>query len=108
MFGRLAKRGSFSRRSPLTLAGAIDRKAVGRLTVAIRDVIAEAIAAGGSSLRDYVRANGELGYFQHAFAVYGREGEPCSRQRCAGVVERVVQSGRSTFHCPRCQPAKAG
>ena len=97
-----------ARLSPLTLAGAIDRKAVGRLAKAIRDVIAEAIDAGGSSLRDYVRANGELGYFQHAFAVYGRDGAPCPRPRCGGTVERVVQSGRSTFHCPRCQPAAAG
>lgn len=97
-----------ARLSPLTLAGAIDRKAVKRLAEAIRGVIAEAIAAGGSSLRDYVRANGELGYFQHAFAVYGREGEACPRPRCAGTVERIVQSGRSTFFCPRCQRSAAG
>ncbi|MCB2133829.1 MAG: DNA-formamidopyrimidine glycosylase, partial [Rhodobacteraceae bacterium] len=69
----------------------------------IRDVLAEAIEAGGSSLRDYRQADGELGYFQHAFRVYGREGEPCQRQGCTGTVARVVQSGRSTFYCPRCQ-----
>ena len=61
----------------------------------------EAIAAGGSSLRDYRRADGELGYFQHSFAVYGREGAPCPR--CGGPVARLVQSGRSSFFCPACQ-----
>ena len=73
------------------------------LAEAIRAVLGEAIEAGGSSLRDHRQANGELGYFQHAFAVYDREGEPCPRPACDGVVERVVQSGRSTFFCPRCQ-----
>lgn len=73
------------------------------LAEAIRAVLGEAIEAGGSSLRDHRQANGELGYFQHAFAVYDREGEPCPRPSCDGVVERVVQSGRSTFFCPRCQ-----
>ncbi len=75
------------------------------LAQAIRAVLGEAIEAGGSSLRDHRQANGELGYFQHAFAVYDREGEPCPRPSCDGVVERVVQSGRSTFFCPRCQRA---
>jgi formamidopyrimidine-DNA glycosylase len=73
------------------------------LTEAIRAVIADAIAAGGSSLRDYVQADGELGYFQHAFAAYDREGEPCRHEGCAGTIRRIVQSGRSTFYCPRCQ-----
>lgn len=69
----------------------------------IRDVLSEAIAAGGSSLRDYRQADGELGYFQHAFAVYGREGEPCLTPHCGAQIMRIVQSGRSSFYCPRCQ-----
>lgn len=74
-----------------------------RLAEAIRAVIADAIRAGGSSLRDYVRADGSLGYFQHAFNVYDREGEACARPECGGTVRRIVQSGRSTFYCPTCQ-----
>lgn len=74
-----------------------------RLADAIRDVLQEAIAAGGSSLRDHIRTDGELGDFQHAFAVYDREGSPCPRPRCRGVIRRKVQSGRSTFYCPVCQ-----
>ena len=58
--------------------------------------------AGGSSISDYAGADGALGYFQHSFRVYGREGEPCP-DGCGGVVERIVQGGRSTFYCPRCQ-----
>lgn len=74
-----------------------------RLAEAIRAVIAEAIQAGGSSLRDHMRTDGTLGYFQHTFAVYDREGEPCLKPACGGVVRRIVQSGRSTFYCPSCQ-----
>ena len=74
-----------------------------RLADAIREVLVEAVAAGGSSLRDHRQTNGELGYFQHSFRVYDREGEPCPRLSCDGVIERSVQSGRSTFHCRRCQ-----
>jgi formamidopyrimidine-DNA glycosylase len=74
-----------------------------RLAVAIREVIADAIAAGGSTLRDYVKADGSLGYFQHAFRVYGREDAPCPTPGCRGIVRRIVQSGRSTFFCPVCQ-----
>ncbi len=73
------------------------------LASAVRAVIADAIAAGGSSLRDYVHADGTLGYFQHSFAVYGREGEPCARADCPATIARIVQSGRSTFYCPACQ-----
>ena len=73
------------------------------LATAIREVLDEAIAAGGSSLRDHRQTDGELGYFQHSFAVYDREGEACARPSCSGVVTRLVQSGRSTFHCPVCQ-----
>lgn len=74
-----------------------------RLVPAIVGVLTDAIAAGGSSLRDYRQASGELGYFQHTFAVYGREGEPCARPGCTGTVRRITQAGRSTFYCPRCQ-----
>lgn len=74
-----------------------------RLVAAIRDVLSEAIAAGGSTLRDYRHADGSLGYFQHTFGVYGREGEACARPGCAGRVRRIVQAGRSTFWCTTCQ-----
>jgi formamidopyrimidine-DNA glycosylase len=73
------------------------------LAQAIRQVIADAIAAGGSSLRDYVHADGSLGYFQHRFNVYDREGAPCRRDGCNGTIQRIVQSGRSTFYCSACQ-----
>ena len=73
------------------------------LVPVIRQVLAEAIEAGGSSLRDYRQADGELGYFQHAFQVYGREGEPCLTPGCQSHIARIVQSGRSSFYCPTCQ-----
>ena len=73
------------------------------LTQSIRDVIVDAIQAGGSSLRDYRQADGDLGYFQHSFRVYGREGVGCVTPGCTGVVQRLVQSGRSSFFCPICQ-----
>lgn len=73
------------------------------LTGHIRETIHDAIAAGGSSLRDYRQADGSLGYFQHRFAVYDREGEPCHRTACGGIVRRILQAGRSTFYCPACQ-----
>ncbi|MEM1044807.1 MAG: bifunctional DNA-formamidopyrimidine glycosylase/DNA-(apurinic or apyrimidinic site) lyase [Pseudomonadota bacterium] len=69
----------------------------------VRAVLDDAIKAGGSSLRDYVHADGSLGYFQHAFSVYDQEGAPCPRLTCNGVIRRIVQSGRSTFYCPVCQ-----
>jgi formamidopyrimidine-DNA glycosylase len=74
-----------------------------RLAEAVVSVLSDAIAAGGSSLRDHIRATGELGEFQHAFAVYGRDGEPCPRRGCRGIVRRRVQAGRSTFYCRVCQ-----
>ena len=74
-----------------------------RLVPAIRDCLAAAIEAGGSTLRDYRAADGALGYFQHSFSVYGRDGEPCTRAGCGGTVHRIVQGGRSTFYCRRCQ-----
>jgi len=76
----------------------------------IREVLAEAVEAGGSTLRDHAQVDGSLGYFQHSFRVYDREGEPCMTPGCAGTVARLVQSGRSTFYCPECQqhsPSKA-
>jgi len=94
--------------SPRRAAGSLVRAAgrptdrLQRLVEAVRAVIADAVVAGGSSLRDYVQANGELGLFQHRFAVYDREGEPCPRND-GGKIRRVVQSGRSTFYCPVCQ-----
>ncbi|MEM0937535.1 MAG: bifunctional DNA-formamidopyrimidine glycosylase/DNA-(apurinic or apyrimidinic site) lyase [Pseudomonadota bacterium] len=89
--------------SPLRKAGRLSAARVARLVPAIRDVLTEAIEAGGSSLRDYRQADGELGYFQHNFRVYGREGAPCVTQGCTGTVRRVVQSGRSSFYCAVCQ-----
>jgi formamidopyrimidine-DNA glycosylase len=93
--------------SPRRVAGTVASRKVGeraeRLATSIRSVIADAIAAGGSSLRDYVHADGSLGYFQHSFSVYDREGEPCRKPRCGGTIARIVQSGRSTFYCPVCQ-----
>ncbi len=92
-----------ARISPKRRAGAISPERVGALVVAIRAVLTDAIAAGGSSLRDYRQADGELGYFQHSFDVYGREGDSCRTPGCARPVRRIVQSGRSTFYCARCQ-----
>ena len=89
--------------SPRRKAGQIAAARVAALVPIIRAVLGEAIEAGGSSLKDYRRADGELGYFQHSFDVYGREGEPCRRPGCDGTVGRLVQSGRSSFHCPKCQ-----
>ena len=74
-----------------------------RLVDAVKVILREAIAAGGSTLRDHRQTDGSLGYFQHAFQVYGRQGEACGKDGCAGVVRRIVQSGRSTFYCGRCQ-----
>ncbi|MGY9044350.1 MAG: zinc finger domain-containing protein, partial [Rhodobacterales bacterium] len=67
------------------------------------DVLLEAIDAGGSSLKDHRQTNGELGYFQHSFAVYGREGKECNSLNCSELVKRVVQAGRSSFYCSKCQ-----
>ena len=74
-----------------------------RLVPEVKAVLKDAIEAGGSTLRDYHAPEGDLGYFQHAFAVYGREGLECARPGCGGTIRRIVQGGRSTFFCPRCQ-----
>ena len=95
--------------SPLRLAGTLATKSgkptskTGALVAAVKAVLEDAIKAGGSSLRDYKRADGRLGRFQHRFKVYGREGKPCSKKGCGGTVRRIVQGGRSTFYCPTCQ-----
>lgn len=95
--------------SPLRSAGSVTTQGgagfdvADRLASHIREVIADAIKAGGSSLRDYRQADGELGYFQHLLSVYGRENEPCRREGCNGTISRIVQSGRSTFWCESCQ-----
>lgn len=88
---------------PRRMAGSISTKRIETLAAAIRETLTEAIAAGGSSLRDYRQADGELGYFQHMFRVYGREDAPCPREGCRGRILRIMQSGRSSFYCSRCQ-----
>jgi formamidopyrimidine-DNA glycosylase len=92
-----------ARISPLHLAGDLAEAQVHGLVPIIREVLAEAIEAGGSSLRDFRQANGELGYFSKHFQVYDREGEPCETPGCTGTITRTVQSGRSSFWCPSCQ-----
>jgi formamidopyrimidine-DNA glycosylase len=96
-----------ARISPRRRAGALGPARVARLAAAIKDVLAEAIAAGGSTLRDHRQPTGALGYFQHRFAAYGREGAACAACDCdvrtTGGVRRIVQGGRSTFYCPRKQ-----
>ncbi len=88
--------------SPKKLAGAIAREKLAPLVAAIKKVLKDAIAAGGSTLRDHAQATGDPGNFQHYFLVYGREGLPC-KLGCKGTVKRIVQAGRSTFYCPKCQ-----
>ena len=88
--------------SPKRLAGSIKKERIPPLIAAIKKVLTDAIAAGGSTLRDHAQATGDPGGFQHHFLVYDREGKPC-KLGCPGTVKRVVQSGRSTFYCPRCQ-----
>jgi formamidopyrimidine-DNA glycosylase len=89
--------------SPQHLAGDLSAKRSASLVPIIRDVLAEAIEAGGSSLRDHRQTSGELGYFQHTFRVYDREGQACTTPACTGTIARIVQSGRSSFYCPHCQ-----
>jgi len=89
--------------SPKCLAGRLSKLRIRLLVPVIRQVLQDAIDAGGSSLRDYRQAHGELGYFQHRFDVYDREGKPCQTSSCTGTIKRFAQSGRSTFYCPQCQ-----
>jgi formamidopyrimidine-DNA glycosylase len=92
-----------ARISPFKAAGEIALPRLTKLVADIRDVLSEAVAAGGSSLKDFAQTNGALGYFQHRFRVYDREGRPCPNAGCDGVIDRQVQGGRSTFFCPVCQ-----
>ncbi len=92
-----------ARISPFKPSGLIAGKRLGPLTTAIKAVLAEAVEVGGSTLKDFAAADGALGYFQHRFRVYDREGEPCPTPACKGVIARQVQAGRSTFFCPVCQ-----
>jgi formamidopyrimidine-DNA glycosylase len=89
--------------SPKRLAHRVDAKRCVTLVPEIRAVLQEAIDAGGSTLRDFRQAGGDLGYFQHSFRVYDREGEACPTRGCGGTIKRIVQSGRSTFYCAKCQ-----
>jgi formamidopyrimidine-DNA glycosylase len=88
--------------SPKRMAGSLKREGIALLVVAIKKVLKDAIAAGGSTLRDHAQATGDPGNFQHHFLVYGRQGLSC-KNKCPGTVKRIVQSGRSTFYCPKCQ-----
>ncbi|GLQ35669.1 formamidopyrimidine-DNA glycosylase [Amylibacter marinus] len=88
---------------PTTRCTDITQAQASALVPIIRTVLSEAIEAGGSSLRDHRQTNGDLGYFQHSFAVYGREGEKCRTENCADSILRLVQAGRSSFFCPNCQ-----
>ena len=88
---------------PARKAAKLSRTRVASLVPIIRQVLAEAIEAGGSSLKDFRQADGELGYFQHSFDVYGREAEPCKTPDCTATIKRIVQSGRSSFYCSQCQ-----
>jgi len=92
-----------ARISPRRQAGNLSSAQVAKLVPTIRNVLQDAIDAGGSSLRDFRQTDGDLGYFQHAFQAYDRAGERCQTADCKGIIKRIVQSGRSTFYCPRCQ-----
>jgi formamidopyrimidine-DNA glycosylase len=92
-----------ARISPLVAAGKVSKPRLETLAAVVRDVLGEAILAGGSTLKDFANADGGQGYFQHRFDVYGREGQPCLADGCTGVIRRTVQAGRSTFWCPVCQ-----
>ena len=92
-----------ARISPLIAAGKVSKPRLETLAAVVRDVLNDAIVAGGSTLKDFANVEGGQGYFQHRFDVYGREGQPCNADDCTGVVKRIVQGGRSTFFCPSCQ-----
>jgi formamidopyrimidine-DNA glycosylase len=89
--------------SPQKNTNKLKMKEIERLVKFTRSVLIEAIEAGGSSLKDHRQTTGELGYFQHNFSVYGREGEKCVNDNCQTIIKRVIQSGRSTFYCSKCQ-----
>ncbi len=89
--------------APTRRAGDLGQTQIAALVPIIKDVLIRAIDAGGSSLKDFRQADGELGYFQHSFDVYGREGAPCRSPGCGAEIARITQSGRSSFYCPHCQ-----
>ena len=89
--------------SPITKASELSKLRIGKIVPIIREVLEEAILAGGSSLKDYRQTGGELGYFQHNFQVYDQENQLCSSVGCTGVIVRIIQAGRSSYYCPRCQ-----
>ncbi|WP_380055210.1 bifunctional DNA-formamidopyrimidine glycosylase/DNA-(apurinic or apyrimidinic site) lyase [Falsihalocynthiibacter sp. SS001] len=88
---------------PETRSDFLSKDRIERLVPAVREVLSEAIESGGSTLKDHRQADGDLGYFQHSFRVYGREGLPCLTEGCTGTIQRIVQSGRSSFYCAQCQ-----
>ena len=90
--------------NPNTIASTIPHKTIKILTKHIKEIITEAIKAGGSTLKDYKNAEGAMGYFQHNFDVYGRNGENCNK--CKSEIDKIIQGGRSTFYCPKCQEDK--
>ena len=89
--------------SPRRKAKNISESKTDSLVIAIRVVLQDAINAGGSTLKDHLQTSGEMGYFQHQFRVYSREGEECMKKSCSGTIKRIIQSGRSTFFCGKCQ-----
>ena len=89
--------------SPRRKAKNISENKIDSLVIAIRVVLQDAINAGGSTLKDHLQTTGEMGYFQHQFRVYSREGEECMKKSCSGIIKRIIQSGRSTFFCGKCQ-----
>jgi formamidopyrimidine-DNA glycosylase len=94
---------NIARISPFKPGGGVSLPRLKLLAQAVRQVLTQAIAAGGSTLRDFAQADGALGYFQHSFRTYDREGRPCCNSGCRGIIGRKVQAGRSTFYCPVCQ-----
>jgi len=88
---------------PTRKAGSISLARIETLAAMVRAVLQDALKSGGSSLKDFVQVDGELGYFQHHFDVYGRDREACRTRTCPGMIRRIVQNARSTFYCPRCQ-----
>ena len=89
--------------SPLREAGSLTKARYEKLADAAKEILAYAIERGGTTLRDFINPDSEPGYFEQELDVYGREGEPCLTPGCGGTIERIVQGGRSTFYCPKCQ-----
>ncbi|MCL4171100.1 UNVERIFIED_CONTAM: hypothetical protein GTU68_016086 [Idotea baltica] len=89
--------------SPVRIAYELSNDEAEKLVPIIREILTRAIEAGGASLKDFAGVEGDLGYFQHQFSAYGREGEACKNDGCKGIIDRIIQGGRSTFYCPICQ-----